>query len=85
MNLYIPIANKGIAYLNKSELKICFSSILGIFVFWNDIMNLKVDIFLVNKGYSLLWILTYKLVHILGNMKLILLGQKKLFFALSTF
>ena len=48
MNLYIPIANKGIAYLNKSELKICFSSILGIFVFWNDIMNLKVDIFLVN-------------------------------------
>ena len=43
MYLFLPIINKGIAYLNKSELKICFISLLTIFVLWHDIMNLKND------------------------------------------
>ena len=59
MYLFLPIINKGIAYLNKSELKICFISILALFVFWHDIMNLNYDIFKTNKGYSVLWLLIF--------------------------
>lgn len=59
MYLFLPIINKGISYLNKSELKICFISILLIFVFWHDAMNLKNDIFKTNKGFSILWLLTF--------------------------
>ena len=59
MYLFLPIINKGISYLNKSELKICFISILLLFVFWHDIMNLKNDIFKTNRGYSVLWLLIF--------------------------
>jgi surface polysaccharide O-acyltransferase-like enzyme len=59
MYLFLPIINKGIAYLTKSELKICFISLLIIFVFWHDIMNLDNDIFFINKGFSVLWLLIF--------------------------
>ena len=59
MYLFLPIINKGIADLNKSELKICFISLLVIFVFWHDVMNLDNDIFLINKGFSVLWLLIF--------------------------
>ena len=86
MNLYIPIINKGIVYLNKSELKICFISILVIFVFWHDIMNLKVDIFLVNKGYSLLWLLTFYIIGAyFGKYEINFVGTKKIIFCFINF
>jgi surface polysaccharide O-acyltransferase-like enzyme len=59
MYLFLPIINKGISYLNKSELKICFLSILFLFVFWHDLMNLRKDIFMTNKGFSILWLLIF--------------------------
>jgi surface polysaccharide O-acyltransferase-like enzyme len=59
MYLFLPIINKGISFLNKSELKICYISILFLFVFWHDIMNHKKDIFMTNRGYSILWLLIF--------------------------
>ena len=56
MYLFLPIINKGIAYLNKSELKIFFISLMTLFVLWHDIMNLKNDVFITNKGFSVLWL-----------------------------
>ena len=86
MNLYLPIINKGIAYLNKSELKICFSSILGILVFWHNIMNVKVDIFKVNRGFSLLWLLTFYIIGAyFGKYKMNFVGAKKFIFCLINF
>jgi len=59
MYLFIPIINKGIVYLNKIELKISFISLIVIFVFWHDIMNLRNDIFNTNKGFSVLWLMIF--------------------------
>ena len=86
MSLYLPIINKGIAYLKKSELKICFISIIGILVFWHDIMNLKVDIFKINKGYSLLWLLTLYIVGAyFGKYRMNFVGIKKFIFCFTNF
>ena len=86
MYLFLPIANKGIAYLNKSEFKICLISIHLIFVFWHDIMNINNDIFNTNKGYSVLWLLTYYITGAyFGKFKIIFLGIKKLYFCLISF
>ena len=86
MNLFLPIINKGIAYLNKLELKICVISILSILVFWHDIMNLKVDIFKTFKGYSLLWLLIFYITGAyFGKYRINLVGTKKFIFCLINF
>ena len=59
MYLFLPIINKGIFYLNKSELKICILSILAIYVIWHDFMNLRVDVFRTGRGFSVLWLLIF--------------------------
>ena len=86
MYLYLPIINKGIAYLNKSELKICIISILNISVFWHDIMNIKLDVFQFNKGFSVIWLLTFYITgSYFGKYKIYYLGKKKYIFCLINF
>ena len=86
MYLFLPIVNKGIFYLNKSEFTICFSSILYIFVVWHDIMNLNYDTFKTNRGYSVLWLLIFYITGAyFGKYKIILFGKKKLRFCFISF
>ena len=59
MYLFLPIVNKGISLLSKSELKLVVISTLGIFVFWKDYKNPKSDIFHLAGGCSVLWFLTF--------------------------
>jgi hypothetical protein len=84
MYLFLPIINKGIAYLNKSELKICFISLLTIFVLWHDIMNLKNDVFITNKGFSVLWLLIFYIVgSYFGKYKIKYFKIKKFYYFLT--
>ena len=86
MYLFLPIINKGIAYLNKSELKICLISIIIIFVFWHDIMNLSDDIFNTNMGYSVLWLMIFYITGAyFGKYVIIFFGIKKFILLLSIF
>ena len=86
MYLFLPIINKGISYLNQLELKICFLSILVIYVFWHDIMNLKNDIFKTNKGFSVLWLLIFYITGAyFGKYKITITKIKKLYFLLINF
>ena len=86
MYLFLPIINKGIAYLNKSELKICLISIIIIFVFWHDIMNLSEDIFNTNMGYSVLWLMIFYITGAyFGKYEIKFFGIKKFYFAFINF
>ena len=83
MYLFLPIINKGIIFLEKSDLKICFISIHIIFVFWHDIMNYRHDIFKTSRGFSVLWLLIYYITGAyFSKYKIILLGTKKIYFFL---
>ena len=52
MFIFLPVINKGIPYLNKSEFKLLVMSIVGIFIIWNNYFFNKKDYFIMNRGYS---------------------------------
>jgi surface polysaccharide O-acyltransferase-like enzyme len=86
MYLYLPIVNKGIAYLSKLKLKICIISIITLLVFWHDLMNLKSDVFKLNQGLSVLWLLTFFITgSYFGKYKINYLGIKKYIFCFMNF
>ena len=58
MYLYLPIINKGIFCLTKHEFRLVIFSILSILVLWRDFKNPNQDIFYMNKGYAMIWLLT---------------------------
>ena len=57
MYLFLPIINKGIEYLSKSVLRNAFMSLIFIYIIEKDIINPGGDPFLMNNGYSVLWLL----------------------------
>ena len=57
MYLFLPVINKGIAYLEKSELRNIFMSLILIYIIERDIMNPKGDPFRMASGYSSIWFL----------------------------
>jgi len=86
MYLFLPIINKGIAFLSKSELKNSIINIFVLLVFWHDIMNQNHDIFNTNRGYSLLWLLIlYITGGYFGKYQINLVGVKKFNFCLIIF
>ena len=58
MYLFLPVINKGIAYLTKGEFKLVVISTIVVLSFWRDYKNPKEDVFNLNGGFSLLWLLT---------------------------
>ena len=58
MYLFLPIVNKGISILTKSELKLVVISTIGIFAFWRDLKNITKDNFQLNGGGCSLWLMT---------------------------
>ena len=63
MYLFLPIINKGLSIINKSELKIIVLSLIGIFIIWRDFNHFKGDPFQFNSGYSVIGLL---LLYIIG-------------------
>ena len=83
MYLFIPVVNKGISLLSKSELKLVVISTLGIFVFWKDYKNPKSDIFHLRGGTSVLWFLTFYITGAyIGKYRVEYIGIKKFIFSI---
>ena len=81
MYLYLPVINKGISYLTKSEFKLVVMSTLGIFVLWRDYKNPNRDVFDLREGNSMIWLLTYYLTGAyIGKYNTNYTGYKKYFF-----
>jgi len=59
MYLFLPVINKGIVSLDKNELKFVVISLILVYVILKDIINPKQDILLMNKGYSVIWLLIF--------------------------
>ena len=57
MYLFLPVINKGIEYLSKSGLRNVFMSLIFFYIIEKDIINSRGDPFLMNNGYSVLWLL----------------------------
>ena len=84
MYLLLPVINKGITILTKSELKLVVISIIGIFVFWRGYKNPNKDIFHLNGGFSVLWLLTlYITGAYIGKHRVDYTGIKKFIFCLN--
>ena len=77
MYLLLPIINKGIYYLNESELKIVVFSTIGIFVFYSDLMNQKLDLFVLVSGRSSFWFIIFYITGAyIGKYKLRIYNKK---------
>jgi hypothetical protein len=59
MYLFLPAINKGISLLNETELKLMVFSTLSIYIIWKDIKNPQGDVFRMDSGYSVLWLLIF--------------------------
>ena len=71
MYILLPIINKGILYIEESELKFVVFSAIGIFILWADFMNKEKDVFLLGGGTSTLWFLvSYIIGSYIGKYKL---------------
>ena len=57
MYLFLPVINKGISLLTKSELRNVFMSLICILIIERDIVNPIGDEFKVGDGFSCIWLL----------------------------
>jgi surface polysaccharide O-acyltransferase-like enzyme len=84
MYLFLPVINKGIEGLTRSELRIVVISIIFIFIVLKDILNPKHDIFVLFGGYSVMWFLIYYLTGAyFGKFKIDFKGIKKIFLCIK--
>ena len=84
MYLFLPIINTGILYLNKKDLKILVISTISIYVIWKDLLIPQIDIFKMNDGRSVIWLLIFYITGAyIGKYKFICLRDTKLYFHLS--
>lgn len=78
MYMFLPVVNKGIQYLNKSEFKLVVMSFLGIFVFWNSFFTMKTEHFILNRGYSPICLLyLYIIGAYIGKFNIQYIGIKR--------
>ena len=80
MYLFIPIINRGILYLSKSELKIIIWSLLLLFIIIKDIINPQFNTLNLNSGYSLLWLLILYIIGAFLGKYIIKIKKKNKFF-----
>lgn len=61
MYLFLPIINKGIEHINKSQLKATAFSFIVVYVILQDYINPNFDCFRLHNGNSVLWLLIFYL------------------------
>ena len=59
MYLFLPVFNKGIENINKSQLKIMIITLIGVYIVIKDYIIPKLDTFKMNGGYSTIWFLIF--------------------------
>jgi surface polysaccharide O-acyltransferase-like enzyme len=59
MYCFLPLINKGIASLTKSELRNIVICLILVYVLLKDAINPKIDIYAMKNGYSVLWFQIY--------------------------
>ena len=55
MYLFLPVINKGLESINKSQLKVSIFSFIIIFVILQDCINPKLNSFKIDDGFSVIW------------------------------
>jgi len=86
MFMFLPVINKGILYLNKSEFKLLVMSIFSIFIFWQTFINTKIDAFNFNGGHSIIWLIClYIIGAYIGKYNIIFTGIKRFIFSFIYF
>ena len=63
MYLLLPVVNRGLSVLTKTELKLLVISIISIYIILRDFLSPKIDTFRMKNGYSVLWLL---IIYITG-------------------
>jgi len=61
MYLFLPVVNKGIENIKKSEFKIMIITLIGVYIVLKDYMVPHSDIFNMNRGYSVIFFLIFYL------------------------
>ena len=80
---FLPVINKGIAYLTKSELRNVFMSLIFIYIIQRDLMAPGRDPFRMSSGYSSVWLLICFLMGAyFGKFKRNYSGFKKFIFGI---
>jgi len=59
MYLFLPVVNKGLENINKSQLKIMIIILISVYIIFKDYMFPRNDVFLMNGGYSVIWFLIF--------------------------
>jgi len=78
MFIFLPAINKGLQYLSKSELNLLVTSIFFIFVLWYNCINNRIDVFLMNRGFSTIWLLCLYIIGVyIGKFNLVYKGIKR--------
>jgi len=84
MYLFLPVINKGIVNLTKSELKNVLMTLIFIYIIEKDIINPRGEPFHMNNGYSVIWlIICFIMGAYFGKFKCIFFGFKKFIFCVS--
>ena len=59
MYLFLPVYNKGLEHINKSQLKVMIISLIGVYIVLKDCIIPQKDIFQMRDGYSVIWFLIF--------------------------
>ena len=59
MCLFLPVINKGIENLSKSQLKVTIITLISILLIAKDYFNPNIEIFRLHGGNSVTWFLIY--------------------------
>lgn len=79
MYFFLPIINRGISFLTKSEHKLLIFSIYVVYIKWSYYMNPKANSFGLNNGYSIIWFsISYITGAYIGKYKNNYIEKKKL-------
>ena len=83
MYLFLPVINKGIAYLTKCELRNVLMSFIFIYIIERNIMNPRGDPFILYNGCSVIWFLIcFIMGAYFGKFNYIYHGFKKFIFCI---
>ena len=61
MYLFLSVINKGIGFLSDIEFRTVVISTIALFIFWKDMKSPIKDVFYMNDGSSMIWLLTFYL------------------------
>lgn len=83
MYLFVPIINRGIEYISKNRIKLFLFSFYSIYIIWNDYINPVVDLFNLDRGYSINWFaISYITGAYIGKYENNYIGKRKFIFYL---